>query len=416
MTKNGMLSSALPPEPNNQSTDYGRLEPTSLIPDWLKFPPILSKASHRVRFRSRHHGAWSVWPIHDLIFNDILLWLLPTHRSTHLIKFGIVLGSLCGALGYQCYRIRTIMLLQAEQDTSSSNLHFHLALCLVLLYVTVAWCLYYRRVLQKLVWERVEWMDPTVPALCRLPMHVPLRLFASTEQARRAAVVPALVARNDHEAYRTDHVWRLDELPWRFCYKETAEEGLAVVRQKDHDGSSSGSSVVWKEMKVPSNWTLQGYDKPIYTNMKYPWPCEPPLVPHANPTGVYKLEFDMPVSWTTAQDYDATDFTLLFHGVESAYYVYLNDKFVGFAKDSRLPSEFDVTSALRPSSSNTLQVVVLRWSDGYVETILWRRPCRDLHNYFSLTYYSFVFPARLLDRTSKTRTSGGWRAFTVPWN
>ena len=146
------------------------------------------------------------------------------------------------------------------------------------------WCYYYRRVLRTLVWgRRREWMDPSVPALRRLPLHVPMGLHAERKEARRAAAVL-----DGGGGSSGGNVWRLDGLPWSFCYCETAEEGLAVAtaaaaerRGCRRDGRCSS----WREIKVPSNWTLQGYDKPIYTNMKYPWPCEPPLVPHENPTG-----------------------------------------------------------------------------------------------------------------------------------
>lgn len=162
----------------------------------------------------------------------------------------------------------------------------------------------------------------------------------------------------------TENVYCLDG-NWKFCLKETVQEGLAVVTDDNNN------NITWKTIPVPSNWTLQPEacdDRPIYTNQKYPWPCQPPLVPYRNPTGVYQVEFDLSsTSWNnTAVD----DYALLFHGVESAFYVYLNGEFVGFSKDSRLPAEFDVTSclSLKSKTKNVLQVVVLRWSDGsYVE-------------------------------------------------
>jgi Glycosyl hydrolases family 2, sugar binding domain len=157
-----------------------------------------------------------------------------------------------------------------------------------------------------------------------------------------------------------NNVWRLDDLSWQFCLQPSAEAGLAVVTEPVQGRSGQ----TWNTIKVPSNWTLQeGYDKPIYTNIKYPWPCQPPLVPHENPTGVYKVQFELP--W---KDTDWDDYCITFHGVESAYYVYWNKEFVGFSKDSRLPSEFNVTPHVKLGATNTLEVVVLRWSDGsYVE-------------------------------------------------
>jgi len=346
--------------------DYGRLT-HAMLPDWLKFPPIFSEAAHKIRFRSRFERR-AVWPIHDLILNDILLWLLPTHRRTHLIRFGVVLGALVGALGYNVSRMVLLTTATADTDTSTATQEpLQLILTGGLATTVIWWCYFNRRVLRKLVWERVEWMDPTVPARLRLPMHVPLRLFSDPMQARRAACVSRMVARNDSNEYNTENVWQLDDLEWMFCYNETAEEGLAVAFPKQFAVASKTATSAWSPMPVPSNWTLQGFDKPIYTNMKYPWPCEPPLVPHQNPTGVCKLVFDLPPTWNEDNALDSSDFTIIFHGVESAYFVQLNDQFIGFSKDSRLPGEFDVTPALRPTG-NTLQVVVLRWSDGsYVE-------------------------------------------------
>jgi Glycosyl hydrolases family 2, sugar binding domain len=330
--------------------------------DWVRMPPVLSKLAHRLTFRSRHTVgsmfANAVWPIHDLIYNDLLIVLLPTHRTTLFLKFCTVLAVILAALVY------TVTELRASSWVAVRGV--------VWLACLVAWCDYYRRVLVKLCWERREWMDPTVPAVHRLPMHVITRLHSTEPAARRAACIPHLVARNtdNHKTTTdkgtastplpyTDNVWRLDDLQWMFCFKETAEEGLAVVTQNQQQQD-------WKEIKVPANWTLQGYDKPIYTNIKYPWPCQPPLVPHENPTGVYKLQFELPNTWKGNDT--MSDFAIVFHGVESAFYVYLNDQFVGFSKDSRLPAEFDVTPALRQTQTNTLQVVVMRWSDGsYVE-------------------------------------------------
>jgi hypothetical protein len=144
----------------------------------------------------------------------------------------------------------------------------------------------------------------------------------------------------------------------------------------------------WKPIDIPSHWMMRGYDKPIYTNIKYPFPNRPPFVPHENPTGVYKLIFRLPDRWI--QHYKAPlsntllddgrggpssspifledDYSILFHGVESAFFVYLNQVLIGYSQDSRLPAEFSLTQYLRPLETNTLHVVCCRWSDGsYLE-------------------------------------------------
>mmetsp|Transcript_35096 Transcript_35096/g.74865 ORF Transcript_35096/g.74865 Transcript_35096/m.74865 type:complete len:189 (+) Transcript_35096:456-1022(+) len=123
-------------------------------------------------------------------------------------------------------------------------------------------------------------------------------------------------------------------------------------------------------------------DDPIYTNRKYPYPCSPPYVPNENPTGLYRLEFSLPTDWTSSSP---SSFSIMFHGVESAFWVFVNGRFVGFSKDSRFPVEFDITDALAIERSDQrskahgnqnfcvgdnsrpdheLLVLVARWSDG----------------------------------------------------
>lgn len=187
-------------------------------------------------------------------------------------------------------------------------------------------------------------------------MHVPLRLFQDESQARRAACQPTLATLNKNE---TPNVWRLDdEEQWKFQYHTSVRNALKAVY------SDSGQ---WDDMQIPSHWMLKGYDRPIYTNVKYPFPVVPPFVPEENPTGIYRLTFDLPESWQGSGD---ATYSLLLHGVESACYAYINHELIGFSKDSRLPCEFDCTNALslREEGPNELYIVVIRWSDGsYVE-------------------------------------------------
>jgi beta-galactosidase/evolved beta-galactosidase subunit alpha len=117
----------------------------------------------------------------------------------------------------------------------------------------------------------------------------------------------------------------------------------------------------WEEIRVPGVWQRQGYGKPHYTNVVYPFSPEPPFVPSDNPTGVYRRRFEVPASWKGQR------IVLSFAGVDSAFWVHLNGKELGFAKGSRLPAEFDCTDALVPGT-NLLTVTVVQWSDGtYLE-------------------------------------------------
>ena len=325
--------------------------------DWLRKPPKFSEATHRIQFQSRHCRG-TVWPPHDIILNELLLWLLPTHKTTLLFKFIVVSG---------CINVVCVYPLWTVSETVSISM-LGLAVCSWLI-LHAMWIWYYRRVLNELILApHSEWMDPTIPAIHRLPMHVPMRLHSTEHDARRAACIPDLIALNHTgpcENKLTDNVWRMDTMPWRFCLCDDVPSARALV-EVSTEGQPSPHA--FRSIDVPANWTLQGVgDKPIYTNQKYPFPCQPPLVPSKNPTGVYTLDsFDVPEVWQT-RDFDSSKFSLLFHGVESAFYLYINGSFVGFSKDSRLPAEFDITSTLRPAN-NTLHLVVARWSDGsYVE-------------------------------------------------
>ncbi|UOQ96723.1 DUF4981 domain-containing protein [Hymenobacter sp. 5317J-9] len=119
----------------------------------------------------------------------------------------------------------------------------------------------------------------------------------------------------------------------------------------------------WKQLAVPSNWEMNGYDLPIYKSAKYPFrPVNPPLVPQDyNGVGSYQRTFSVPAGWQNQ------NVTLHFGGVSSAFKVWVNGKFLGYGEDSCLPSEFNVTPYLQ-SGENVVSVQVMRWSDGsYLE-------------------------------------------------
>ena len=119
----------------------------------------------------------------------------------------------------------------------------------------------------------------------------------------------------------------------------------------------------WDKIEVPSNWEMKGYDIPIYMSAAYPFrPVNPPYVPKDyNALGSYQRTFAIPKDWKDM------NITLHFGGVSSAYKVWVNGKFLGYAEDSFLPSEFNVTPYL-VDGENVLSVQVIRWSDGsYLE-------------------------------------------------
>lgn len=138
---------------------------------------------------------------------------------------------------------------------------------------------------------------------------------------------------------------------WDFYYCKTPKSAQTV--QFDES---------WVRIEVPGHWQLQGHGRPQYTNVKYPFPVDPPFVPTENPTAVYERNLVVPTEW------EGEHIRLRFEGVDSAYYVYVNGLRLGYHQRSRNPAEFDVTAHLRFGEENRLRVEVLQWCDGsYLE-------------------------------------------------
>jgi len=118
----------------------------------------------------------------------------------------------------------------------------------------------------------------------------------------------------------------------------------------------------WANISVPSCWEMKGYGIPVYTNVRYPYPTNPPYIDHGNnPVGSYRRDFTIPAGWSGKEVF------LRFGGVYSAFYVWINGIKVGYSEDSKGPSEFNITRYLQ-SGSNSISVEVYRWSDGsYLE-------------------------------------------------
>ncbi|MEU9313684.1 glycoside hydrolase family 2 TIM barrel-domain containing protein [Streptomyces sp. NPDC048256] len=146
--------------------------------------------------------------------------------------------------------------------------------------------------------------------------------------------------------------------PWRFRLSPTASVAEDFAAE-DFDDTG------WEDLPVPSHWVLEGdgaHGRPIYTNVQFPFPIDPPHVPDENPTGDHRRHFDLPADWA-----DAERVVLRFDGVESLFRVWVNGAEIGSAAGSRLAHEFDVTSAVRPGE-NVVAVRVHQWSAAsYVE-------------------------------------------------
>lgn len=158
---------------------------------------------------------------------------------------------------------------------------------------------------------------------------------------------------------------------WKFNWvKKPADRPLDFYKTDFDDRA-------WGTIPVPSNWEVQGHGLPIYTNIKYPFPKNPPHVPQEwNPVGSYRRTFELPASWNERETF------LVFDGVQSAFYLWVNGRKVGYSQGSRTPAEFNITPYLK-AGRNVMAVEVYRWCDGsYLEDQdFWRLSgiYRDVH-------------------------------------
>jgi beta-galactosidase len=143
---------------------------------------------------------------------------------------------------------------------------------------------------------------------------------------------------------------------WKFHYADKPAERPEEFYRDDYDVNS------WADISVPGNWELQGFGVPIYTDTAYPFPSDPPRIPHDdNPVGSYKTTFTIPDNWKGRQVY------LHFGSVKSAMYLWINGKKVGYSQGSKIPAEFNITAFLR-NGENSIALEVYRYSDGaYLE-------------------------------------------------
>jgi beta-galactosidase len=217
-----------------------------------------------------------------------------------------------------------------------------------------------------------DWQNPQVVGRNKEPGHVTLLPFAD-EGAALAG-----------DPTGSPNIQSLNG-SWKFFFSPNPTSAPDNFFAAGYDASK------WNDIAVPGNWQLQGYDKPIYTNVQYPFPIDDELtVPmEDNPTGSYRRSFTVPAGWAGKQVF------LTFEGVDSAFYVWVNGQLLGYSTDSRLPAEFNITQYLQ-AGENSLSLQVYRWSNGayledqdffrlsgiYRDAYLWAAPAchlRDFH-------------------------------------
>ena len=178
------------------------------------------------------------------------------------------------------------------------------------------------------------WEIPECTQINRLPARAHLFPFPTPEKA--ATRDPA-----------TSKWVRTLNGDWHFDFFDRPEDVPAALPGQPPSGDPN--------ISVPGNWTLQGWDKPHYTNIQMPFANTPPRVPDANPTGLYRKVISIPKPWQKRRT------RLQVGGAESLMLVYVDGQFIGLSSDSRLPAEFDLTPYLGPGE-HVLALLVIRYS------------------------------------------------------
>lgn len=190
--------------------------------------------------------------------------------------------------------------------------------------------------------QHAEWEDPSVNRINTEKMHVtytPYTCVKAAESGQPSTLVMSLNGK------------------WNFQFVKHPS-----LVPKDFQ-STAFNDKAWKKISVPGHWQLQIDDEPpLFTNIKYPHKVNPPFIDQDfNPVGLYRTTFSIPDNWQQREVF------LHFAGVQSAMYVWVNDKKVGFHEDGMIPAEFNITRYLQ-KGTNTLAVQVIEWSDGsYLE-------------------------------------------------
>ena len=184
--------------------------------------------------------------------------------------------------------------------------------------------------------------NPEIQSINRLPMRSPLFPYGDEKLA-----LEECCAGPENVPFTRSSFVKLLDGEWDFILFDNPS---AAENMADYSG--------WKKILVPGTWTLQGFDKPHYTNVQMPFDTVPPYVPEQNPTGVYKLRTSVPAEWKNRR------IVLHVGSAESVAAVYINSQFAGISKDTRLPFEIDVTPFIDYDGENEILIKVIRYSDA----------------------------------------------------
>ncbi len=187
-----------------------------------------------------------------------------------------------------------------------------------------------------------DWENPAIVGINKEPAHSTMKVFSRPEAALSGDISQAFYKSLNGR--------------WKFNWVKRPADRPLDFYKTDYDVND------WDEIDVPGNWQMVGYGIPIYSNVRYPFPADPPMIPHDNnPVGSYRTEFEVPGEWNERRIF------IHFDGVESAFYLWINGEKVGYSQGSRTPAEFDITPFIR-DGSNIIAAEVYRWCDGsYLE-------------------------------------------------
>ena len=183
-----------------------------------------------------------------------------------------------------------------------------------------------------------------------------LNVLHENTMPARAYYIPASKRMDNLVEHREESdLMQLLNGTWKFQYFTSIYNIKDSFFEKNYDTEN------FDEIQVPSVWQMAGYDTHQYTNIRYPFPFDPPYVPQDIPCGAYVHDFEY------SRDEKASKAFLNFEGVDSCFYVWINGSYIGYSQVSHMTSEFDVTDVLQ-DGTNTVAVLVMKWCDGsYLE-------------------------------------------------
>ena len=175
---------------------------------------------------------------------------------------------------------------------------------------------------------QLEWEDPTIFQINKEPPRAHFFTYNSISLAKK--LNPSLS--NYFQSLNGD---------WKFSFSKNIKDRPKNFYKSNYDDSD------WSKIMVPGNWELQGWSFPIYLDEEYPFPVNPPFVPHDyNAVGSYRKAFNIPKSW------EENDIFLRLGSVRSAFYIWVNGEFVGYSQGSKTPADFNISEFVNVGENN----------------------------------------------------------------